>query len=129
MAFFPAYRDGIGCFLQRLLLSVCVSLFPKAGEMRSEPKKLLLLLPGFLDIPRIWGAAFFYDWDSGKPHNPEWMIWVVGAAVALFGLTWIFLLFKLKGARIVTLLFGIWNLYFVLMMGLIAVMSLSGGWI
>ncbi|GJL92962.1 hypothetical protein [Hyphococcus sp.] len=90
---------------------------------------LLFVLPAFWVFIAFWGSAFPYHWGSGKPQNPEWMIHVVEAAMVGFLLFWLGLLVKLKGARIVTLLFGGWNLYFLLVMGLLAAMSLSGNYI
>ena len=123
---FPAGLFTV-CAVSAVFAVICVRKFPASVEVRQR-LPLLLIMPGIWIFLGFWGAAFPYFWGSGLPQNPDWMIWVAEAAVILFLIAWLLLFVLLRGARIVTFFFGLWNLYFVLVMGLIAAMSLSGSW-
>ncbi len=100
---------------------------PAAEESRRR-LPCLMILPALWIFLGVWGAYFAYQWGVDQPKNPDWVSWPIAITIFVFAIAWVFLLIFLKGARVVTLLFGIWNLYFMLVMTLLAAMSISGNW-
>lgn len=129
-AFFVGSLAGMSAVIGVTMFLAAIGMWRFPTDPR--PRKSLVLL-GFLPLFWIflgfWGAIFNYSWGSGEPKNPEWMSNLVVAVSALYLVTWIAFLILLREARVVTLVFGIWNLYLVAVTGLIALMSLSGSWI
>lgn len=102
--------------------------FPKDAEARRR-LPLLLILPACWLFLGLWGAWFYSDWLTAEVKHPEWVSWPIEYMLGVFAFIWIVLLIYLRGARIVALIFGMWNLYFMLVMTLLTGMSVSGNWI
>lgn len=98
----------------------------KTGKSRLA---FLLTLPVFWLFEGLWGAYHWYDWQTGGPRNPAWVLRVLDAATLLFLFMWAIFLVWLKGARAFTLAVGFANLYFVLVMWLLATMAITGNWL
>ena len=111
-----------------ILFLLAVWKFPKSSEARKR-LPLLFILPLIWIFPGLWGAYFWYDWHSDAPPNPGWVQWPLYGSLIVYGVTFIVLLMKMNGARIVTALFGVWNLYFLTAMNLLATMAVTGLWI
>ena len=89
----------------------------------------LIWLPVIWIFVGLWGAWFWRAWEKNPPANPDWVFYPVKAAPVLMVMLTLFLIWRLRGARMFVATFAAVNFYFLLAMWFLAGMAITGDWL
>jgi hypothetical protein len=103
--------------------------FTRRGTTDRKDFPLLLLLPAIWLFVQIWGAWFWRYWEKHAPSNPDWVFYPVEAAPFLMLVGSLWLIWKLRGARLFVATFAVTNFYFLLVICFLVLMAMTGDWL
>jgi hypothetical protein len=125
---------GIGIPWSGILFAMLACLFVwsfiRMDKARRKSLWILLILPAIWIFVGLWAGTFWLDWQHHPvQRNPSWVIYPIYAAPWVAIATTIFLAFKLAGARLLTLAFGLINVYFTFFFAFMSAMAVTGDWL
>ena len=112
-----------------ILLAAAMTFFRIDRDKRRPTYPLLIVLPAISVLAILWGLVFYFDPAPGRPAHPPWV------GLTLLFTPWLVLLFgtlftlRLRGARVFALLYSLVNLYAVVIITFVALMSVTGSWL
>ena len=126
---------GLGAekFLIPFAISVVLLIISFLRIDRAAKRPLLLMvlcLPAIWLAIGFWGGFFWLDMRDGPiVRNPDWVEYPLVAAPFLFLLAVAVFTWRLRGARVFTLIYSFVNLYFVVAMSFLSGMAVTGSWL
>ena len=97
------------------------------GEDAADKRRLRILL--ILPLFWIYQIGAMYAFGPNAPHNPEWVISSVRYAPVAYLAFAVFSVWRLRGYRLVTVGFCIFNLLLLLFFTFLAGMAVTGAWV
>ena len=107
------------------ILGIVATFFVGKDAADKKRLRILFILPLFW----IYQIAAMYAFGSNAPHNPEWVISSVRYAPVAYLAFAVFSVWRLRGYRLVTVGFCIFNLLLLLFFTFLTGMAVTGAWV